>query len=91
MPSTEIPDRLGEAVETVLPDALELSHRTPGHSREFGTHAGGEGGDGMLPVAIRVLAASVVELVQRPELVERAWADLDAQGDPGSRRRRRTG
>lgn len=53
---------------------------TPGHSREFASDAGGEGGVRMLPVAIRVLAASAVELVRHPALVEQAWAELRAQG-----------
>ena len=77
-------------VPTIHPMMAIAPEGTPGHSREFAAYAGGEGGDGMLPVAVRVLAASAVELVQRPELVARAWADLDAQGDAGSRRRRRS-
>ena len=34
----------------------------------------------MLPVAIRVLAATGVDLLQQPELVDRAWAELDGAG-----------
>ena len=58
---------------------------TPGHSREFAAHAGGPDGDEMLPKAIRVLAATAVELLTRSELVDRAWTELRAQG--GGRRR----
>ena len=45
---------------------------TPGHSHEFADHAGGPDGDAMLALGIRVLAASTIELLERPELVERA-------------------
>ena len=31
MPSSGTPDRLGEAIENVMPDALELSHRVHAH------------------------------------------------------------
>ena len=58
---------------------------TPGHSHEFAAHAGGPDGDEMLPKAIAVLAATAVELLTRPELVDRAWDELRAQG--GGRRR----
>ena len=58
---------------------------TPGHSHEFAAHAGGPDGDEMLPKAITVLAATAVELLTRPELVDRAWDELRAQG--GGRRR----
>ena len=59
---------------------------TPGHSHEFADHAGGPDGDAMLALGIRVLAASTIELLERPELVERAWSELAGQG--GGRRRR---
>ncbi|MDQ3689857.1 MAG: M20 family metallopeptidase [Chloroflexota bacterium] len=58
---------------------------TPGHSHEFAAHAGGSDGDEMLPHAIRILAASAVELLSNPALVDQAWAQLRAQG--GGRRR----
>ncbi|MGH2385894.1 MAG: amidohydrolase, partial [Candidatus Limnocylindria bacterium] len=58
---------------------------TPGHSREFAAHAGGPDGDEMLPKAISVLAGTAVELLAQPELVDRAWDELRAQG--GGRRR----
>ena len=57
---------------------------TPGHSHEFASRAGGEDGDEMLPKAIRLLAASAIELLTRPSLVDRAWVELRAQG--GGRR-----
>ena len=58
---------------------------TPGHSHEFAAHAGGPDGDEMLPRAIRILAASAVELLSNRELVEQAWKQLREQG--GGRRR----
>jgi amidohydrolase len=76
---------VSHAVPTIHPLMAIAPEGTPGHSREFAGHAGGEGGDRMLPVAIRVLAASAVELLRKPALVEQAWAELRAQG--GGRRR----
>ena len=73
-------------VPTIHPEMAIAPEGTPGHSREFATHAGGPDGDAMLPIAIRVLAGTAVELVERPELVERAWAELSAAG-AGRRRR----
>jgi amidohydrolase len=74
-------------VPTIHPMMAIAPEGTAGHSREFAEHAGGADGDAMLPIAIRVLAATAVEMVERPELVERAWADLAEQGgrrrDPG--------
>lgn len=67
-------------VPTIHPMMAIAPEGTPGHSREFAEHAGGPDGDAMLPVAIRVLAGTAVELVERPELVERAWAELTAAG-----------
>ena len=40
----------------------------------------------MLPVAIRVLAATGVALLREPALVERAWAELTEQGGGGRAR-----
>jgi hypothetical protein len=40
----------------------------------------GPGGDEMLPIAIRVLAATGLEALRDPSLVERAWAELRADG-----------
>ncbi|MGH2429469.1 MAG: M20 family metallopeptidase [Candidatus Limnocylindria bacterium] len=65
---------------TIHPTLAIAPEGTPGHSREFAAHAGGQGGDEMLPVAIRVLAETAVELIRRPELVERAWHELRARG-----------
>ena len=76
---------VSHAVPTIHPMMAIAPEGTPGHSREFAGHAGGEGGDRMLPVAIRVLAASGVELLRNPALVDQAWAELQAQG--GGRRR----
>jgi len=72
-------------VPTIHPYMAIAPRGTPGHSREFAAHAGGADGDAMLPKAIQVLAATAVELVARPELVERAWTELRKQGGGGRR------
>ena len=69
---------------TIHPYLAIAPSGTPGHSREFAAHAGGADGDAMLPKAIRILAATAIDLIERPELVERAWAELREQG--GGRR-----
>jgi amidohydrolase len=63
-------------VPTIHPYMAIAPPGTPGHSREFAAHAGGPDGDEMLPKAIRVLAGTAVELLERPDLVDRAWTDL---------------
>jgi len=73
-------------VPTIHPYMAIAPRGTPGHSREFAAHAGGEDGDRMLPKAIGVLAATGVELLRNPELVERAWQELHEAG--GGRRER---
>jgi len=78
-------------VPTIHPYLAIGPRGMPGHSREFAAHAGGEDGDRVLPIAIRILTATGVELLHNPDLVDRAWADLDALGEAGSRRRRRLG
>jgi amidohydrolase len=72
-------------VPTIHPMMAIAPEGTPGHSREFAAYAAGPGGDEMLPVAIRVLAATGVELIRNPVLVERAWAELKGQGGGGRR------
>jgi amidohydrolase len=72
-------------VPTIHPMMAIAPEGTPGHSREFAAYAAGPGGDEMLPVAIRVLAATGVELIRNPALVERAWAELKGQGGGGRR------
>ena len=67
-------------VPTIHPYMAIALRGTPGHSREFAAHAGGADGDAMLPRAIRVLAATAVDLVRDPSLVERAWGELRGQG-----------
>jgi len=74
-------------VPTIHPMMAIAPEGTPGHSREFAAHAGGDGGDGMLPIAIRVLAASAVELIERPSLLDGAWSELADMGGEGGRRR----
>ena len=73
-------------VPTIHPMMAIAPEGTPGHSREFAEYAGGSRGDEMLPVAIRVLAATGVELLREPALVERAWAELREQGGGGRAR-----
>ncbi len=73
-------------VPTIHPEMAIAPEDTPGHSREFAAYAGGPGGDELLPIAIRVLAATGVEMLRNPALVERAWAELEEQG--GGRRGR---
>ncbi|MBA2265133.1 MAG: M20 family metallopeptidase [Chloroflexi bacterium] len=72
---------------TIHPYLAIAPRGTPGHSREFAAHAGGPDGDEMLPKAISILAASAVELLSSPELVERAWTELREQGGGGRRER----
>ena len=72
-------------VPTIHPMMAIAPEGTPGHSREFAEHAAGAGGDEMLPVAIRVLAATGVELIRNPAVVQRAWAELREQGGGGGR------
>ena len=52
-------------VPTIHPYMQIVPRGTPGHSREFAAHAGGEDGDRMLPLAIKVLAATAVEMASR--------------------------
>jgi amidohydrolase len=67
-------------VPTIHPYMAIAPRGTPGHSHEFASAAGGEGGEAMLPRAIRVLAHTALELVADPVLVERAWNELRGQG-----------
>jgi len=76
---------VSHAVPTIHPMMAIAPEGTPGHSREFAAHAGGEGGDRMLPVAIRVLAASAVELLRDPGRIDEAWSELRAGGGGGGR------
>ncbi|HUF06120.1 MAG TPA: amidohydrolase, partial [Candidatus Binatia bacterium] len=80
---------VSHAVPTIHPYMAIAPPGTPGHSREFAAHAGGEDGDRMLPLAIRVLAATALEMIRDPALVERAWQELRAAG--GGRDGERTG
>lgn len=75
------------AFEELHPMMAIAPRETPGHSREFAKHAGGPGGDGMLPIAIEVLAATALDLIRRPELVTRAWDDHARQGGAAPRPR----
>ncbi len=73
-------------VPTIHPYLAIAPGGTAGHSREFAAHAGGQDGDRVLPQAIRVLAATAIELLRRPELVQTAWSELrDAGGGRAER------
>jgi amidohydrolase len=63
-------------VPTIHPYLQIAPRGTPGHSRTFAAHAGGEDGDRVLRAAIRILAATALDLVRDPALVERAWSEL---------------
>ena len=67
-------------VPTIHPYMQIAPRGTPGHSRTLAAHAGGEDGDRMLPNAIRVLAATALDLIRDPSLVDRAWDELRAAG-----------
>jgi amidohydrolase len=73
-------------VPTIHPMMAIAPEGTPGHSREFAAYAAGPGGDEMLPIAIRVLAATGIELLRNPDIVERAWTELKGQGGSGRTR-----
>jgi amidohydrolase len=67
-------------VPTIHPYIRIAPRGTPWHSREAAAHAGGSDGDEALPVAIRALTATALELIGDPSLVDRAWDDLRAMG-----------
>lgn len=71
-------------VPTIHPYLAIAPRGTPGHSREFADRAGGRDGDEMLPKAIRILAATALDLLADPSLVDRAWKELREAG--GGRR-----
>ncbi len=74
-------------VPTIHPYLQIVPRGTPGHSREYAAHAGGEDGDRVLLAAIRILAATAVELVREPDLVTAAWEELRAAGGGRDRER----
>lgn len=80
---------VSHVVPTIHPYLAIAPRGTPGHSREFAAHAGGPDGDATLAKAIGILAATGIDLVRDPALVELAWAELRADG--GGRRREPTG
>jgi amidohydrolase len=68
-------------VPTIHPYLQIAPRGTPGHSREFAAHAGGEDGDRVLEHAIGILAATGLELIRNPDKVEAARRELrEAQG-----------
>ncbi len=74
-------------VPTIHPYLAIGPRGMPGHSREFAAHAGGAEGDLVLPVAIELLAATTLDLVRQPGLVDEAWEELRAMGGGQSRER----
>ena len=75
-------------VPTIHPYLQIAPRGTPGHSREFAAHAGSADGDRVLADAIRILAATAVELIGDPTLVDQAWNELRGAGG-GHRREAR--
>jgi metal-dependent amidase/aminoacylase/carboxypeptidase family protein len=67
-------------VPTIHPYLSIAPHGTPGHSREFAAYAGGPEGDATLERAITILAATAIDLIREPALIDRAWSELRAQG-----------
>ena len=67
-------------VPTIHPFLAIGPRGTPGHSRELAALAGGPEGDTMLERAIGILAATALDLVHDPALVDRAWDELAAAG-----------
>jgi metal-dependent amidase/aminoacylase/carboxypeptidase family protein len=71
---------VSHVVPTIHPYLQIAPRGTAWHSREAAAHAGGPDGDAMLPVAIRVLAATALDLLDDSTLVDRARAELRAAG-----------
>ena len=67
-------------VPTIHPFMAIAPKDTPGHSHVFAAHAGGEDGDAVLPLAIRLLATTALALIRDPAIVEHAWDELRGQG-----------
>lgn len=75
-------------IPTIHPFMAIAPRGTPGHSRELAARAGGADGDGVLPVAISLLAATALDLIADPALVAQAWDDF---AEMGGRRRETAG
>jgi amidohydrolase len=67
-------------VPTIHPYLQIAPRGTPGHSREFAAHAGGEDGDRVLEKAIAILAATGLDMIRDPQKVEAAWRELREAG-----------
>ena len=67
-------------VPTIHPYLQIAPRGTPGHSREFAAHAGGQDGDRVLEKAISILAATGLEMIRDPQKVEAAWRELRQAG-----------
>ncbi|MFN2483339.1 MAG: M20 family metallopeptidase [Candidatus Limnocylindria bacterium] len=77
MGSTDM-GNVSHEVPTIHPVLAIAPEGTPGHSRDFSAYAAGPRGDETLMVAARVLAATAVDLIRDPRLVESAWSELRA-------------
>lgn len=70
-------------VPTIHPMLAIAPQGTPGHSREFSDYARGPNGDATLLVAARSLAATAVDLIRDPSLVQAAWDEFrSTKGQP---------
>lgn len=67
-------------VPTIHPYLAIVPRGTASHTREFAAAAGGPVGDRVLLTAIEVLAATTIDLLRDPTLVDAAWAELRAMG-----------
>ena len=74
-------------VPTIHPYLAIGPRGMPGHSREFAARAGGAEGDRVLAIAIELVAATTIDLVRQPGLVDAAWDELRAMGGGSSRER----
>lgn len=83
MGSTDMAN-VSHEVPTIHPMLAIAPEGTPGHSREFSEYARGPNGDATLLVAARALAATALDLIRDPTLVESAWRDFRAMKDQPS-------
>jgi amidohydrolase len=67
-------------VPTIHPYLSIVAKGVASHTREFAAAAGGPAGDRMLGIGIEVLAATTIDLLRQPGLVDAAWAELRALG-----------
>ena len=82
MGSTDM-GNVSHEVPAIHPMLAIAPEGTPGHSREFSTYAAGPRGDETLMLAGRVLAATALDLVADPALVQQAWSEFRVAKDAG--------